>query len=66
MAEKSGKKLDDFTMEEFKQCSDLIEDDIYKAISMETCVEGRNIIGGPAKERTEKEIEAGYEFLDKE
>jgi len=65
MAEKSGKKLDDFTMEEFKECSSLIEDDIYDAISMETCVNGRNIIGGPAKERVSAEIKAGYEFLEK-
>ena len=65
MAEKLGKKLDDFTMEEFKECSCLIEDDIYEAISMETCVEGRNIIGGPAKERVNAELSAGYEFLEK-
>ena len=50
-------------MEEFKACSELIEDDIYEAISMETCVEGRNIIGGPAKVRTKAEIEAGVKYL---
>ena len=42
--------LDDLTLSEMKQFSDIIEDDIYTAISMETCVNGRNIIGGPAKE----------------
>jgi len=63
MAENLGKKLDDFTLDEFKECSGLIEDDIYDAISMETCVSGRNIIGGPAKERTLAEIENGYKFL---
>ena len=32
------KALDDLTMDEFKEFSDIIEDDIYNAISMETCV----------------------------
>ena len=64
MAEKLEKKLDDFTMAEFKECSSLIEDDIYDAISMETCVSGRNITGGPAKEKVTKEIEDGYKFLE--
>ncbi|MBR2500224.1 MAG: argininosuccinate lyase [Clostridia bacterium] len=63
MAEKLSKKLDDFTMDEFKECSSLIEEDIYEAISMKTCVEGRSLIGGPAIDRTTKEIEDGYEFL---
>ena len=63
LAERLSKKLDEFTMEEFKSCSELIEEDIYRAISMETCVEGRNLIGGPAKARTKAEIEEGYKFL---
>ncbi len=41
------KALDDFTMEEFKTFSPLIEQDIYKAISVQTCVEERSIAGAP-------------------
>ena len=63
MAIELGKALDEFTMEEFKKCSDLIEEDIYDAISMQTCVDGRNLIGGTATERVEEEIEAGYTYL---
>ncbi|MDD6214462.1 MAG: argininosuccinate lyase [Firmicutes bacterium] len=44
------KTLDDLTLAEFKEFSSLIEDDIYDAISMTSCVNGRNIIGGPAKD----------------
>ena len=40
------KSLDDLTMDEFKEFSDIIEDDIYNAISMETCVNDRKVIGG--------------------
>ena len=57
-----GKNLDDLTPEEMKEFSDIIEKDVYDAISMETCVNGRNIIGGPAKERVTKAIEAAQSF----
>ncbi len=50
------KALDDLTMDEFKEFSDIIDDDIYNAISMETCVNDRKVIGGPAKEVVEKAI----------
>ncbi len=54
-----GKALDDFSMEEFKSFSDKIEDDIYNAISIQTCVNERKVAGGPARvceaiERAEK------------
>ena len=57
------KALDEFTLEEFKQFSDIIEDDIYTAISMETCVNGRKIIGGPAKETVSRAILSAREFI---
>ena len=57
-----GKNLDDLTLEEMKDFSDIIENDVYDAISMETCVNGRNIIGGPAKERVAKAIETAESF----
>ena len=46
----NGKSLDEFTMEEFKACSHIIDEDIYNAIDLKTCVNDRKIIGGPAKE----------------
>ncbi|MBQ6894358.1 MAG: argininosuccinate lyase, partial [Clostridia bacterium] len=58
-----GKALSEFTMEEFKNCSPIIEDDIYEAIDLKTCVDGRNITGGPAKQAVLFSIEKGEEFL---
>lgn len=55
--------LDDFSMQEFKEFSDIIDDDIYNAISMETCINDRNVIGGPAKETVENAIIKAKEFL---
>jgi len=50
--------LDELTLDEFKQFSENIEEDIYDAISMETCVNDRKIIGGPAKETVLTAIKA--------
>ena len=60
------KSLDDLTMAEFKEFSDIIEDDIYNAISMETCVNDRKVIGGPAKEVVEKAIRKAKEFINQQ
>ena len=54
------KALDDFTMEEFKAISPVFEEDIYDAISMETCVAKRNTIGAPGPQAM-KEVIAKYE-----
>ena len=40
--------LEKLSLEEFKKFSDLIEDDVYDAISLKTCVEKRTVIGGPS------------------
>lgn len=57
------KALEDLTLEEFKSFSPLIENDVYDAISLETCVNGRTVYGGPAKEAVEKAISNAKEFL---
>ena len=59
----NGKALSDFTLEEFKNCSEIIEDDIYEAISLTTCVNDRSLIGGPAKKAVLYSIELGEKFL---
>ena len=59
------KDLDAFSMEEFAKFSDIIAEDIYDAISMETCVNGRNLPGGPAKEAVEKAIAEGKAYLSR-
>ena len=49
--------IDALSMDEFKTFSDIFEDDIYDAISLETCVNMRKIPGGPAKDTMKKVIE---------
>lgn len=49
--------IDALSMEEFKNFSPLIEDDIYDEISLETCVNQRKLIGGPAIDTMRKIID---------
>ena len=57
------KNLDNLSMEEMRQFSEIIEEDIYDAISMQTCVNDRKLVGGPAKEAVEKAIAQAEEYL---
>ncbi|MBP5402161.1 MAG: argininosuccinate lyase [Treponema sp.] len=52
----AGCKLEDLCIEEFKSCSDLIEEDIYDFISPEACVEVRKTTGGPSSEKVKQQI----------
>ncbi|HEX9061955.1 MAG TPA: argininosuccinate lyase, partial [Clostridia bacterium] len=58
------KAIDELSMDEFKSFSSAIEEDVYSEISLEKCVSGRNIPGGPAKESVLKAIESGKKFLN--
>ena len=60
-----GIAIDDMSLEELKEFSEVFEEDIYDAISMYTCVNKRLTIGAPGKETMEKEIAACREFLEK-
>ena len=57
------KSLDELTIEEFKAVSDVFNEDIYKAISLETCVNSRTVEGGPSEEYITKLIEKNKEYL---
>ena len=59
-----NKSLDQFRMEEFKACSPIFEEDVYDAISMETCVNGRSIVGGPAVETVKHAIANGRAYVE--
>ena len=58
-----GKALNDLSVEEFKEFSSAFSDDIYEALAPETCVNQRNIPGGPAPEQVRAAIEAGRKTL---
>lgn len=55
--------LEDMTLEEFQAISPVFASDIYEAISLKTCVEKRNTIGGPGKEAMKQVIKRNEEYL---
>ena len=59
-----GIALDDMSLEDWKQFSEAFEEDIYDAISMETCINKRLTIGAPGKAAMERVIEEEKQYLD--
>ena len=55
--------LDDLTLEEYQKISPVFEEDIYEAISLETCVEKRETIGAPSRSSMEQVIAINEEYL---
>ena len=57
------KAIDELSLEELKAISPVFEEDIYDAISLETCVKKRNTIGAPGPEAMKKVIEINEAYL---
>ncbi len=47
--------LEELPLEDYKALCGEFEEDIYQAISLETCVKGRTVVGGPAPERVKEQ-----------
>ena len=57
--------LDEMRLDEYKKISPVFDEDIYEAISLETCVEKRETIGAPSRTSMEKVIAVNEEYLKK-
>ncbi len=58
-----GKVLDTVTMQEYKEFSDVFEDDLYEEISLETCVNKRTSAGGTGPNSVETQIKFVKDFI---
>lgn len=58
-----GIAIDDMSLDELKAISPVFEEDIYDAISMDTCVNKRLTIGAPSKEAMMQVIAIEKEYL---
>ncbi len=56
--------LDDLTLDEFREISELIDKDIYEAIDMKTCVEKRNTKGAPGSLSISEIIKENRRYLE--
>jgi argininosuccinate lyase len=55
--------LEELSLNELKSISDVFDETVYKAISVETCVNARNVASGPAESAVNEAIEKAEEFL---
>lgn len=51
-----GKDLSEFSLEELKEFSDAIEDDVFDSLTLEGSVSSRNHVGGTAPEQVRKAV----------
>lgn len=59
----TGHSLETLPLEEYKKVSEYFEEDVYDALSLETCVNGRKVYGGPAPEAVKVQIENIKHFI---
>lgn len=55
--------LEDLSLEEFRQFSPVFDEDIYEAISLETCVNKRNTAGAPGEEAMARVLAQNEDYL---
>lgn len=55
--------LEDLSLTEFKQFSNAFDEDIFEAISLESCVNKRNTAGAPGEEAMARVIATNEEYL---
>lgn len=59
----AGKAIDDLSLSELQEICPLFEQDIYDAISMETCINKRLTVGAPGRQAMEQEIKSYKKYL---
>ena len=53
---KAGETLDTLPLKDFRSISNLFDADVYQALELKTCVNGRKVYGGPAAESVKTQI----------
>ena len=59
-----GISLDEMSLEEYRKISPVFEEEIYQAISMETCVKRRMTLGAPGEDAMRAVIELCRKYLE--
>ena len=60
---KAGETLDTLPLKDFKAVSPVFEEDVYQALELGTCVNGRQVYGGPSAESVQQQIGRIKAFL---
>ncbi|MBR0341446.1 MAG: argininosuccinate lyase [Oscillospiraceae bacterium] len=59
-----GISLDQMSLEEYRAISPVFDEDIYEAISLETCIDRRNTLGAPGPEAMSKVIGINRDWIE--
>lgn len=59
-----NKTLETLTLEEYQAVCDLFAEDVYEAISLERCVNGRKVLGAPCPSNVEAQANRVLKLLD--
>ena len=59
-----GETLESLSMEEYQKVCPEFEEGVYEAISLEKCVNGRTVYGGPAPENVKSQAKGILKILD--
>ena len=59
-----NKVLEELTLEEFQSYSPLFDQDVYAAVDLVNCCEGRTSYGGPGADSVRRQIEQAQAALD--
>ena len=63
MCIKAGETLDTLPLKDFKSVSPVFDMDVYQALELNTCVNGRKVYGGPAREAVQVQIDHIKDFI---
>ncbi len=59
----NGCSFETLPIEDYRKVSDVFDTDVYNAVDLDVCVNGRKVIGGPAKSAVDKQIEKLEKFF---
>ena len=65
MCIESGHTLETLPIEEYQAMCPEFDVDVYEAISLENCVNGRTVLGGPAPQNVEEQAHRVLALLEK-
>jgi argininosuccinate lyase len=60
----NNSSIEQLSINEFKEFSESIQDDIYEEISLKKCISERKLPGGPSKESVQKSIDTARAFIE--
>ncbi|MCD7947649.1 MAG: argininosuccinate lyase [Oscillospiraceae bacterium] len=63
MCIKTGESLDTLPLKDFRAVSGLFDADVYQALELKTCVNGRKVYGGPSRDAVEEQIASIRRFI---